>query len=354
MEGPAARDAALEATLERVVRENLGRGVARIDWIEGQLALRRFARVHLEAGPPATLVARIDAPEDPAGRPPGVPPEPALEPIRARLEAAGLPVPARLGGDAAAGVDLLEDLGDLLLRDAAQSTPPDALRGLYEEACDLVPRLQRVVDGDVEAFRRRLDDALIAYKAELFARYGLAARGHEARPAEVAAVRDAFARIGRVVAQAPARLAHRDFQSTNLLVRASRPPGARIAMIDLQGAFLAPPEYDLVCLLRDSYVELDEAELAYQLGRIRPQLPDAPDAESFAQRFDLLTLTRKGKDCARFLYAAQERGDRRFLRYLPASVRALRRAARGAAARDAALAPLAELIFQLPEDPCAA
>jgi aminoglycoside/choline kinase family phosphotransferase len=125
-------------------------------------------------------------------------------------------------------------------------------------------------------------------------------------------------------------------------------------MIDLQGAFLAPPEYDLVCLLRDSYVELDEAELAHQLGRIRPRLPDAPDAESFARRFDLLTLARKGKDCARFLYAAQERGDRRFLHYLPASVRALRRAARAAAARDAALAPLAELVFQLPEDPCAA
>jgi aminoglycoside/choline kinase family phosphotransferase len=350
-------NAALEATLERVVRESLGRGVARIDWIEGQLALRRFARVHLEAGPPATLLARIDAPEDPAGRPPGVPPEPALEPIRARLEAAGLPVPTRLGGDAEAGVDLLEDLGDLLLRDAAQDAPPGALRGLYEEACDLVPRLQRVADGDLEAFRRRLDDALFAYKAELFARYGLAARGHEARPAEVAVVRDAFARIGRVVAEAPMRLAHRDFQSTNLLVRASRPPGARLAMIDLQGAFLAPPEYDLVCLLRDSYVELDEAELAHQLDRIRPRLPDPPDAESFARRFDLLTLTRKGKDYARFLYAAQERGDRRFLRYLPASVRALRRAARAAAARDAALAPLAKLVFQLPEepeDPCAA
>ena len=85
MEGPAGGDAALEATLKRVVRENLGRGVARIDWIEGQLALRRFARVRLEAGHPAPLVARIDAPEDPAGRPPGGPPEPALGRAVARI-----------------------------------------------------------------------------------------------------------------------------------------------------------------------------------------------------------------------------------------------------------------------------
>ena len=80
---------------------------------------------------------------------------------------------------------LLAQEGDLPLRDAAQGAPPGALRGLYEEACDLVPRLQRVADGDVEAFRRRLDDALFAYKAELFARYGLAARGHEASGRDV-------------------------------------------------------------------------------------------------------------------------------------------------------------------------
>jgi aminoglycoside/choline kinase family phosphotransferase len=123
-------------------------------------------------------------------------------------------------------------------------------------------------------------------------------------------------------------------------------------MIDLQGALLAPPEYDLVCLLRDSYVELDEAELAHQLARVRPKLPDAPSPEDFEARFDLLTLTRKGKDCARFLFAARERGDRRFLRYLPATLRALRRAADRATARDPGYADLAGLIAELPEQPC--
>ena len=55
-------------------------------------------------------------------------------------------------------------------------------------------------------------------------------------------------------------------------------------MIDLQGAFLAPPEYDLVCLLRDSYVELEAEEVQEQLDRIRPELPDAPEPEGFAAR----------------------------------------------------------------------
>jgi hypothetical protein len=100
-------------------------------------------------------------------------------------------------------------------------------------------------------------------------------------------------------------------------------------------------------------VELPDAEVREQLDHVRPRLPDAPDAETFARRFDLLTLTRKGKDHARFLAAARERGDRRFLRFVPATVRALRAAAERAAARDPRLARLAELIHTLPETACA-
>ena len=81
--------------------------------------------------------------------------------------------------------------------------------------------------------------------------------------------------------------------------------------------------------------------------------PDAPDPEPFARRFDLLTLTRKAKDHARFLYAAETRGERGFLRYLPTTVRILRAASARAARRDPRLAPLAELIDGLEESPCA-
>ena len=136
-------------------------------------------------------------------------------------------------------------------------------------------------------------------------------------------------------------------------MREGAPRGARLRMIDLQGAFLAPPEYDLVCVLCDSYVELAETEIAEHCAAVRPALPDAPDAETFARRFDLLTLTRKGKDHARFLYAARERGDERFLAYAPTTVRQLKRAAARASVRDARLADLAALIHELPESPCA-
>jgi aminoglycoside/choline kinase family phosphotransferase len=340
-----------DARLRSAVREALGAAVTRTEPIAGQLGLRRFVRVFLAGAEPATLVARIDAPEDPSGRPRDAAPEPPLEPVRAFLEKHGLPVPQRYGG--APGLELLEDLGSHSLTDAAANADPRERRALYAQACDLVPRLQALRDPGrgVAAFERQLDATLFAYKAELFARWSLPDRGHRPSAAETQVVREAFAFVATVSAQAPARFAHRDLQSANLLVVGAAAK-RRIAMIDLQGAFLAPPEYDLVCLLRDSYVELPDTELREQLDRVRPRLPDAPDAETFARRFDLLTLTRKGKDHARFLAAARERGDPRFLRFVPATVRALRAAAERAAARDPRLAPLAEIIHALPETAC--
>jgi hypothetical protein len=342
---------ALESRLRSACRA-AGLEPLRVEWLPAALSLRRFARIHTGSG--ATLVARVEAPEDPAGRPAGVPPEPPHEPIRALLESKGLPVPRRLGGDPDAGIDLLEDVGTVSLQSAAAPLAPRAREALYREACELVPRVQAIapVPG-VAAFARALDAALFAYKADLVVRYGLAARGRDATSAEAAVVRETFAWIAEQATAAPQRLAHRDFQSSNLYVREGAPPGQRLRVIDLQGAFLAPPEYDLVCLLRDSYVELPEAEIAAHCEAVRPTLPDAPDAESFARRFDLLTLARKGKDLARFLYAARERGDTRFLAHVPVTVRHLRRAAERAAAQDARARAIAALFAELPESPCA-
>jgi hypothetical protein len=342
---------ALEVRLRALAEAATGGRVTAVEPLAGQLGLRRFFRLRVAGVPAATLIARVDRPEDPAGRPAGVPPEPPQEPIRALLEAAGLPVPARFGGDPEAGIDLLEDVGDRSLADIAPGLDAAERRGLYAQACDLVPRLQSVRDpGGVAAFERRLDAALIRYKAELFAEHALGSRpAGGPTAAERRVVREAFECVAAACASAPARLAHRDFQSANL----HWTPARGLVMIDLQGAFLAPPEYDLVCLLRDSYVELSPEEAGELARGVRPALPDAPGSEEFAARFDLITLARKGKDVARFLYAASQRGDRRYLRYVPHTLRVLRTAAADAARRDSRLTSFAELCDTLEAPACA-
>jgi aminoglycoside/choline kinase family phosphotransferase len=355
VQAAAHSDTQLAASVRRVVRDALGAEALKIEPLPAALGLRRFARVTLASGPATTLVARVDAPEDPAGRPPGIPPEPPLEPLRALLERCGLPVPACYGADERARIQLLEDAGSLSLCDFARGATPAERRAIYAEACGLVPRIQRVADpdGGVEAFARRLDAAHFRYKADLFCEWSLPERGRAASAAERACVREAFTLIADASARAPQRLAHRDLQSANVHVLPERAAGERLMLIDLQGALLAPPEYDLACLLRDSYVELPEDEIEAHVARVRPQLPDAPQADELARRFDLLALARKAKDHARFLYAARRRGDARYLAHLPATARHLRSAAARSAARDTRFADLAELIAALPEHACA-
>lgn len=370
-------DGAHDAALARAItlaQGAIGASPVSIEPIHEGMATRRFFRLRFAPGArTASVIARIDAREDPARLPPGVPPEPPLEPLRAFLEAHGLPVPRSFAHDAEAGIDLLEDAGTRALRDVVAEASPALRRSLYEEACDLVPRLQSLRDpGDLPAFQRRLDAAFFAYKAEFFVRFGLPrALGREAREAEAVVVKEAFGRICDEAQQAPRRLAHRDLQSANLMLRTraapgdgveaaararaqeAHAPGTRLVMIDLQGAFLAPPEYDLVCLLHDSYVELPEDERESLAERTRPRLPDAPDPDTFLRRFDELLLARKSKDHALYHFHAS-RGDARWLRFVPGTVRSLKRAAARRAGDDPRLARLAELLARLPEDaPCA-
>jgi aminoglycoside/choline kinase family phosphotransferase len=344
-----------DATIADLVRTEFGVAVSKIEPLQGALGFRNFSRVWLEAPEnksesiPKMLIARIEAAGDLGGRPAGIPPEPPLEPIRALLEAKGLPVPRRYAADPARGIELLEDLGEVSLQDFARSATESELESLYTEACALPPRLQRIEPQDrVANFHRHLDAAHFQYKAERFARWSLGG-DHGASPAEAQVVRDAFDRINRLASETPQRLAHRDLQSANLHVVDRSRSAARLVMIDLQGAFMAPPEYDLVCLLRDSYVELDDAALDAHLARARTALPDQPDEESFRLRFDLLTLTRKGKDHALFRAVAAERGDDRYLRYLPATRRYLQQASSRVSSKLKEYSDLNELIQAIPE-----
>ena len=333
---------AIEGELRRLVEQQLGARVERIDVLAGGgVSHRGFYRVSLDGAAPRSVIARVDR-----GEPgPGVLPEPPLEPLRTFLEEAGISVPRRLGGDAARRIDLLEDAGSTTLEDAVRCEPA-ARRALYEEACDWLVALQAISDpaGRVHAFSRRLDATLVAIKARRFVASGLPALlGRAATESEAACVRAAFDAVVEAIDAAPQRLAHRDYMSRNLLVRPAGAARHRLVLIDLQGALLAPPEYDLVCLLRDTYVVLPDAEVASLTERVRERLPDRPDRASFARRFDLLTITRKAKDFA-LCHELAARGDASWLPFAPATIGYVNAALARVGAGDARLAALARLI----------
>jgi aminoglycoside/choline kinase family phosphotransferase len=350
---PAASEAGVSEWIERAI----GRPPHELVPISPGLGHRRFLRVVL--GPdaePASLILRIDPPAE-RRTVNGVAPEPELEPIRALLEAHGLPVPHAVAHDADRGWDLLEDVGDLSLEAAvARADARERIR-LYRQAVHLVPRLQAISAPSprIAAFERRLDAALIASKARKVIDWLLPeCLGRAATAVEAACIEGAFDAVAEAVADAPARLSHRDMKAANLHLRPAASAtaglaGGELVLIDLQGAFLAPPEYDLVCLLRDSQVPLPEEEVQAHLEAVREELPDAPSRDAYALRLDQLTLTRVGKDLAHYLHAARARGDTRYLSFVESGLRCWREAV--ARLRDEAelYRDLTRLIDDLPQ-----
>ncbi len=332
--------------LTTVVRERLGRRVASVEGIAAGLGTRRFHRLHFADGEPRTLIARSEmdaklqattaaqtsskAPAPARIALPSAPawlPEPPLEPLRTFLEDAGLRVPRSYGHFPEQGLDLLEDVGSRNLLCADRRERPN----LYREACAFVPRLQALTaTGDrIPAFARCYDRALVETKCWKWLHWTIP--GLLGRAPSAGEVRDTGALFGAIAEQleaAPRRLAHRDFKAENLhlLPAAPGPSGAsdvsgqgrpELVLIDVQGAFLAPPEYDLVCLLYDLQTDLDETLVARLFAEVVPALPDHPDPELARLRFDAIAIARLCKDVSHVIHAGLGRGDRRRWHEIP-------------------------------------
>ena len=298
-----------------------------IENVPAGLGVRRFYRLIFEGGSPRQVIARVEdiLPAPPVKNNVGTHPiaeaaapawlaEPSLEPIRSFLEDAGLPVPKSYARDPNHGIELLEDVGVRTLMEAQG----EERNRLYAQACRLLPTLQSLSASPdaLPAFGRVYDRALLESKFWKFEHWtipGLLDR--EANSQERESIAELTEALAVDFEDAPRRLAHRDFKAENLhWIQASRDDtGAdeRLVMIDVQGAFMAPPEYDLVCLLYDLQVNLSEKQAQFLFEQVRPDLPDAPSRAEAARRFDFLAIARLCKDVSHVVEAGLVRGDRR-------------------------------------------
>jgi aminoglycoside/choline kinase family phosphotransferase len=237
--------------------------------------------------------------------------------VQARLKRAGLPVPEVIGYAEADGVVVLEDLGDVTLEDYLSSFDAEDFEVYYREAVRLVTTLQRnadvIAEGSIIA-ERRFDERVLALEFDHFREYGLEARLGVRLDRRERARFDDCARdlVNRLVAL-PQTVVHRDFQSRNLMLR-----DKRLALIDFQDALIGPYVYDLVALLRDSYIVLERPFIDRMLAFYKQVMPEAPS--TLARDFDLQTVQRKLKDAGRFVFIDQVKGNPAFLRFFDPSV----------------------------------
>jgi aminoglycoside/choline kinase family phosphotransferase len=257
------------------------------------------------------------------------------------LERLGVRVP-RIYLDAhRRGFVVLEDLTDRTLEVALR----DGNRhDLYARAIDQLARLrahaEREPDTGCLAFGRAFDFDLYQWEFEHFIEYGLLGRGAKPTEAELRELRETFSRISLELAAAPRSFTHRDYQSRNIMIL----PSGEQVVIDFQDALLGPRQYDLVALLRDSYVELPRELIDEMLRRYLQKLPreGGPrlDEQEFIAFFDLLTVQRKLKDAGRFVFIDQVKKNPLFLVHIPSSLRYVK----DALARQPQLANIREIL----------
>jgi aminoglycoside/choline kinase family phosphotransferase len=295
--------------------------------LAGHASLRSYWRV---GAYPDSLVVMV--------LPPDAKPEevtkggaPAVNPfvdVQRYLEGIGVRVPRIHAFFEPEGLMVLEDLGDEMLETRLLAGAPRA--PLYEAAIDQLARLRAAAEarpGGCIAFTRAFDRDLYLWELEHFREWLLEAwKGARLSAGEREVVSRAFEGIARALDAEPKGFTHRDYQSRNLMVL----PSGEQAVIDFQDALLGPRQYDLVALLRDSYVELDAPFVEAMLRRYLEKLAAAGGPrlahEPFREVFDLLTVQRKLKDAGRFVFIDRVKGNPGFLVSIPASLRYVREA----------------------------
>jgi aminoglycoside/choline kinase family phosphotransferase len=334
--------------VEARVREAAGRVTGRdaSGWPVRRLAGHASMRSYWRVGEPgASLVVMVMPPdarpeEATSGGPPGR--DPFVD-VQGYLARTGVRVPAIHAFLEPERLMVLEDLGDDMLETRLLAGDPAG--PLYEAAVDQLARLRARAERDPDpscvAFRRGFDRELYRWELDHFREWLLEAwKGRTLAPAERAEVDRVFDRMAAGLAAEPRGFTHRDYQSRNLMVL----PGGEQAVIDFQDALQGPRQYDLVALLRDSYVELPAAlvdrMITRYVGRLAAEGGPALDPDAFRSTFDLLTVQRKLKDAGRFVFIDRVRGNPGFLPSIPASLRYVR----DALARRPDLASLQEIL----------
>ena len=244
--------------------------------------------------------------------------------VQRYLKSLSLPAPDILAYSKSDGLLLLEDLGDVTLEKTVRDLPPPQRIGWYQRALDLLALLQKnsrtAPPKDCVAAYRTFDADLLNWEFDHFLEYAIEDHLKIKMPAmDKKKFVELTRGITQKIIQMPKGFVHRDFQSRNLMVQ-----DGSLRLIDFQDALMGPLLYDLVALLRDSYIELSAEEMiklhVHYSEKIDTAHPYHAKIKAIRNDFDLITIQRKLKDAGRFQYIKTVKKNDSFLKNVPASL----------------------------------
>ena len=234
------------------------------------------------------------------------------------LSAMPLPVPRILACSDPLGIMALEDLGDVTLQahlGAASSAEHEAL---YRQAVTFINTLQRrgreLASPEFVPYGISFDVEKLTWELQFFTKHFLEAyRGAVLSSATRAALSTEYASIVSELASEPPVLCHRDYHSRNLMLHQGS-----LHIIDFQDARMGPDTYDMVSLLRDSYVDFSDQQvdalIAFYLAHRGASRREDLD---YRRRFDLMALQRNLKALGTFGFQTTNRNNTVYIQYIP-------------------------------------
>lgn len=269
--------------------------------VSGDASFRRYFRV-LDNG--RRYIAMDAPPENEDCRP-------FIE-VTHQLADAGLHVPHIHAMDLAAGFLLLDDLGDELY---LKHLNEDNAQALYADALQALLKIQSIDTSKLPAY----DRTLLVAEMGLFRDWFLSKHLNIVlSPQDHGVLTQAFTTLAGYALAQPQVFVHRDYHSRNLMLTPANNPG----MLDYQDAVRGPVTYDLLSLLRDSYIawppqQVNRWALEYRDTIVAAGIISAVDDETFMRWFDLMGIQRQLKVCGIFARLYHRDGKPDYLRNIP-------------------------------------
>lgn len=271
-----------------------GWGGATIEALPGDASFRRYFRIRRSNGNAMLMHAP----------PPTEDPEPFLRSAK-WLDANGMRAPHVLAEDAGQGFVLLEDFGEIRMREYLDAWPQDE-EEVYRRAIDALLQLRKLPPGPFTGY------TLAEYQreAKLFVDWFVPARQLYVDSRTWAnAWEQVLMRL--LPRQRPGVTVLRDYHAENIMLLGGLD---KQGLLDFQDALVGHPAYDLVSLLQDARrevsPELEQRMLNYYCER-------CGEGEDFLADYAVLGAQRNAKIVGIFVRLWKRDGKPRYLDYIP-------------------------------------
>lgn len=240
--------------------------------------------------------------------------------VHRHFQASHVNVPEVISFSEGEGLILLEDLGDLTLeRKFWENQTADTAIPYYDQAIDELIKIHfHTLRNNINstAARTQFDTDKFLWEFNYCKDHFLEKLSQIQINSEVSSIlQTTFFAISERLHKEPKWITHRDYHSRNLMIKLDQ-----IRVIDFQDARRGPLQYDLVSLLRDSYVNMSDELVEHFINsfydKAKPFLSNDFSKEKFKLYFELQTVQRCFKACGSFASFWNTRKDTRYLKYI--------------------------------------